>query len=181
MLYHLPEMRSPHFPPYKLTPIHPSKPRVNEPTTVTPRPVLLETWFLYLPKHLSSLITFYRLVFSSIGRKGELWHTRQRGMYVSGAGQPYIRFSILQVGCLSLMHRVFMAHSLRMLPLRSNCCRFGWVLSTKQRFSHKSLTRTLICSLHWRRKQTSASTGWILTQASATTVSELREQSIWAR
>lgn len=100
----------------------------------------------------------------SAGRRGELWHGHERAC--TRAGQAYIRFCILQVGCLSLMHKVFMAHSFKMLPLRSSSCRLGWVPSMKQRFSHQLSTRTLNCILYWRRQLTFVSTKWILTQAS---------------
>lgn len=77
----------------------------------------------------------------------------QKGVH--SGWKPYIRFCILQVGCLSLMQRVFMASSFKMLPLRSSCRRFGWVLSTSQRVS-QCCSRRLACSLQWTRKQMSA-------------------------
>jgi hypothetical protein len=77
---------------------------------------------------------------------------------LKGGGQPYMRFRILQAGCLSLVHSVFMAPLLRTLWPKSSCRRLGWVPSTEQNFSHDSSTRALCCVLH-QREETNSTEG----------------------
>lgn len=62
-------------------------------------------------------------------------------------GGTYVRFCILQDEFLSLRHRIFMDHSFKMLWPKSSVFKFGWVLSTVQKFSHHSMMRGLHCVL----------------------------------
>ena len=58
-------------------------------------------------------------------------------------GGTYVSFSTLQDGFLSLRQITSMAHLLKMLSPKSSSFKFGWVLSTEQKFSHHSMRRGL--------------------------------------
>lgn len=85
-------------------------------SSVSPHPVLLGTWFLHLPRHLSPLITCYRLVFSQlVGEESCDSHAKGhvRGLERLTSDSVFYRLAVWAWCTGSSLH------------IRSGCCHLG--------------------------------------------------------